>query len=35
MGTHGRHGASAMIAGSTAVSVLHGTPCDVLAVRVR
>ena len=33
MGTHGRHGV-ALILGSTATSVLHGTPCDVLAVRI-
>lgn len=32
MGTHGRHGLSLML-GSTASSVLHGTSCDVLAVR--
>jgi universal stress protein A len=33
MGTHGRHGL-AMVLGSTANAVLHGTKCDVLAVRV-
>lgn len=34
VGTHGRHGVSLLL-GSTANSVLHGTPCDVLAVRIR
>lgn len=33
IGTHGRHGVS-MLLGSTANSILHGTPCDVLAVRI-
>lgn len=33
VGTHGRHGV-ALLLGSTANSILHGTPCDVLAVRV-
>jgi len=33
MGTHGRHGIS-MLLGSTANAVLHGTTCDVLAVKV-
>lgn len=33
IGTHGRHGIS-MLLGSTANAVLHGTQCDVLAVRV-
>lgn len=33
LGTHGQHGLSLML-GSTANSVLHGAPCDVLAVRV-
>ena len=33
IGTHGRHGL-ALLLGSTANAVLHGTPCDVLAVRV-
>lgn len=33
VGTHGRHGV-AMMLGSTANAVLHGTPCDVLAVRI-
>ena len=33
VGTHGRHGLSRLL-GSTANGVLHGTPCDVLAVRV-
>lgn len=33
IGTHGRHGVG-LILGSTATSVLHGTPCDVLAVRI-
>jgi universal stress protein A len=34
VGTHGRHGL-ALLLGSTANGVLHGTPCDVLAVKVR
>jgi universal stress protein A len=34
VGSHGRHGL-ALLLGSTANSVLHGSPCDVLAVRVR
>jgi universal stress protein A len=34
VGTHGRHGISLLL-GSTANSVLHGTPCDVLAVRIQ
>ncbi len=33
MGTHGRHGVS-MFLGSTANAVLHGTVCDVLAIKV-
>ena len=33
VGSHGRHGI-ALILGSTANGVLHGAPCDVLAVRV-
>jgi len=33
IGTHGRHGV-ALLLGSNAGAVLHGTPCDVLAVRV-
>jgi universal stress protein A len=32
VGSHGRHGL-ALIFGSTSNSVLHGAPCDVLAVR--
>jgi universal stress protein A len=34
LGTHGRHGLELML-GSTANAVLHGAPCDVLAVKVR
>ncbi|TDT41618.1 universal stress protein A [Halospina denitrificans] len=34
MGSHGRHGIQLLL-GSTANSVLHGTSCDVLAVRVK
>ena len=34
VGSHGRHGL-ALLLGSTANSVLHGAPCDVLAVRVK
>lgn len=33
VGSHGRHGFSLLL-GSTSSSVLHGTSCDVLAVRV-
>ena len=33
IGTHGRHGMGLML-GSTANGMLHGTPCDVLAVRI-
>jgi universal stress protein A len=34
LGSHGRHGV-ALLLGSTANAVLHGSPCDVLAVRVQ
>ncbi|GAB2198711.1 universal stress protein [Sessilibacter sp. MAH4] len=34
VGSHGRHGLSLLL-GSTSNSVLHGTECDVLAVRVK
>ena len=34
LGSHGRHGISLLL-GSTANAVLHGAPCDVLAVRIR
>lgn len=34
VGSHGRHGL-ALLLGSTANGVLHGAPCDVLAVRVK
>ena len=33
IGTHGRHGVATLL-GSTANAVLHGTPCDVMCVRV-
>lgn len=33
IGSHGRHGV-ALLLGSTANAVLHGAPCDVLAIRV-
>lgn len=33
VGSHGRHGVSLLL-GSTANAVLHGAPCDVLAVRL-
>jgi len=33
VGSHGRHGLS-LILGSTSTGVLHGSECDVLAVRV-
>ncbi len=34
LGSHGRHGLTGMILGSTANGVLHDCPCDVLTVRV-
>jgi len=34
VGSHGREGIQLLL-GSTANAVLHGSPCDVLAVRVR
>mgnify|MGYP000853020473 CR=1 FL=1 len=34
LGTHGRHGV-ALLLGSTASSVVHGTPCDILAVKIK
>ena len=34
MGTHGQHGL-ALLLGSTANSVLHGSNCDVLTVRIK
>jgi len=33
IGTHGRHGLG-LVLGSTANGVLHGAPCDVLAIRI-
>lgn len=33
VGSHGRHGL-ALLLGSTANDVLHGAPCDVIAVRL-
>ena len=33
VGSHGRHGLSLLL-GSTANDVLHGAPCDVLAVKL-
>ncbi len=33
IGTHGRHGVKLLL-GSTATAILHGTPCDVHAVRI-
>ncbi len=33
VGSHGRHGL-ALLLGSTANALLHGAPCDVLAVRI-
>jgi len=33
VGSHGRHGV-ALLLGSTANAILHGAPCDVLAVRL-
>lgn len=34
LGAHGRHGLAGVMLGSTANGVLHGSPCDVLTVRV-
>jgi universal stress protein A len=34
IGTHGRHGVGLLL-GSTANAILHGTPCDVHAVRIQ
>lgn len=34
VGSHGRHGL-ALLLGSTANAVMHGAPCDVLAVRIQ
>ena len=34
IGSHGRHGVAGLL-GSTANGVVHGTPCDVLVVRVK
>ena len=34
LGSHSRHGIGLLL-GSTANAVLHGAPCDVLAVRVK
>lgn len=34
VGSHGRHGL-ALLLGSTANDILHGAPCDVLAVRLQ
>lgn len=34
VGSHGRHGV-ALLLGATASAVLHGAPCDVLAVRIK
>lgn len=33
IGTHGKHGLGLLL-GSTANAVLHGVPCDVLAVKI-
>ncbi len=33
MGSHGRHGI-ALLLGSTASSVVHGTPCDILVIKI-
>jgi len=33
IGSHGRHGI-ALLLGSTASSVVHGTPCDILVVKI-
>lgn len=34
IGSHGRHGLSGVMLGSTANGVLHNAPCDVLTVRI-
>jgi len=34
IGSHGRHGLG-LILGSTANGVLHGSPCDVLTIRIK
>jgi len=34
VGSHGRHGLSSVMLGSTANGVLHNAPCDVLTVRI-
>lgn len=34
IGSHGRHGISGLLLGSTANGVLHNSPCDVLTVRI-
>lgn len=34
IGTHGRHGIGLLL-GSTASSVIHGAPCDMLVVKIR
>lgn len=34
IGSHGRHGLDEMLRGSTSNAVVHGTPCDVLAVHL-
>ena len=34
IGSHGRHGMSGLVLGSTANGVIHGSPCDVLTVRI-
>jgi universal stress protein A len=35
IGSHGRHGLTRVMLGSTANGVLHGAKCDVLTVRIR
>jgi universal stress protein A len=34
IGSHGRHGIGLLL-GSTASSVIHGTPCDILIVKIQ
>jgi universal stress protein A len=34
VGSHGRHALARIMLGSTANGVLHGSPCDVLVVRI-
>lgn len=35
IGSHGRHGITGLLLGSTANGVIHNSPCDVLVVRIQ